>query len=322
MTTPGQPGTKATSSARNSVDSQPLDVYAYGVVSSSTLYRVSGEFPAPEGYAEIQDVLHMTGGEAANSSIVLSRLGAGVRLDGNWIGDDAGGRRTKALLEGFGIDTSRLPLRTSFRGVEEVVFAAGNTRTIFGSYGALLENEHWNMPHAEDVAAAKVVCLDPFFAAPAARVAEIASGAGVPVVTVDCRHDSPLLPRASAAVIAESFIRENYPGQAVDALFRQYQAAAGGLVIFTFGDKPAWYGRPGDDPRLAEPFDIEAVDTTGGGDSFRAGIVYAVLKGWDDERAMTFAAAVAAINCTRFPGVLESPSIDEVETFIDAHLPG
>ena len=69
-----------------------MNVYSYGVVSSSTLYRVGGAFPAPEGYAEIEDVSYMIGGEAANSSIVLARLGARVMLDGSWIGDDGGGR--------------------------------------------------------------------------------------------------------------------------------------------------------------------------------------------------------------------------------------
>ena len=57
---------------------KPHAVYAYGVVSSSTLYSIRGSFPSPEGYAEIDDFRHMTGGEAANSSIALSRL-AGCR---------------------------------------------------------------------------------------------------------------------------------------------------------------------------------------------------------------------------------------------------
>ena len=298
-----------------------MDVYAYGVVSSSTLYRVRGAFPAAEGYAEIEDVLHMTGGEAANSSIVLSQLGARVKLDGNWIGDDDNGRRTKTLLDDFGIDSSRLRLRKNYRGVQEVVFAAGDTRTIFGTYRALLNNEEWNAPREEDITAARVVSLDPFFAEPATRVAEIASGASIPVVTVDCRYDSPLLGHVTAVVVAESFIRENYPDESLEDLFRQYLAATTGLVVFTFGSKPAWYARRGGNTRIMPPFAVEAIDTTGGGDSFRAGIVYAFLRGWGDERAMAFAAAVAAINCTRFPGVLNSPSVDEAEAFIDAAGP-
>ena len=299
-----------------------MRVYAYGVVSSSTLYRVRGAFPAPEGYAEIEDALHMTGGEAANSAIVLARLGASVKLDGNWIGNDDGGRRTKALLDGFGIDTSRLPPRDAYQGVQEVVFAAGNTRTIFGSYGALLDKEEWNSPREEDIAAATVVCLDPFFAGPALRVAQTAAGAGIPVVTVDCRHDSQLLRHVAAVVVAESFLRENYPNESLDALFGRYLAATEGLVVFTFGDAPVRYGRAGQEPRLLPAFAIEPVDTTGGGDSFRAGVVYGCGAGWDDERTVTFAAAVAAVNCTRYPGVLNSPALDEVEAMLGASRPG
>ena len=38
---------------------KPHAVYAYGVVSSSTLYSIGGTFPSPEGYAEIDDRRHI-----------------------------------------------------------------------------------------------------------------------------------------------------------------------------------------------------------------------------------------------------------------------
>ncbi len=299
---------------------KPHAVYAYGVVSSSKLYRIHGPFPAPEGYAEIEEVRHMTGGEAANSSIVLSRLGVQVKLDGNSIGDDEDGRRTKGLLSGYGIDTSRLPLRKAYEGVKEVVFAAGTTRTIFGTYGRLLEEAAWNQPRESDVAQAKVVCLDPFFSRPASRVAELAFNSSIPVVTVDCMYDDPLLKHVSAVVIAESFIKQNYGNRDSKALFREYQAATNGLAIFTFGNAPIWYARPDETIRHSQPYSIDPVDTTGGGDSFRAGIVYGFLKGWNDDKVIDFAAAVAAINCTRFPGVVNSPTCDEVADFMSASV--
>ena len=294
------------------------DVYSYGVISSSTLYGIRGAFPAPEGYAEIDDVRHMTGGEAANSSIVLSRLGAQVKLDGNWLGADESGRRTKALLSDYQIDTSRLSLREGYKGVQEVVFAAHDTRTIFGTYCRLLEDTAWNTPQASDIAQAKVVCLDPFFAQPASRAAEIAFAAGIPVVTVDCQYDNPLLRHTSALVIAESYIRENYAQRDLEELFREYQAATSGLVIFTFGDAPVWYARRDETVKFFQPYSVDPVDTTGGGDAFRAGVVYGFLKGWDEEKTIDFAAAVAAITCARFPGVLNAPTCDEVFDFMDA----
>ncbi|MEM8683477.1 MAG: PfkB family carbohydrate kinase [Pseudomonadota bacterium] len=295
-----------------------FNVYAYGVVSSSTLYRIDGDFPGAEGYAEITDALPMTGGEATNSSIVLSRLGASVKLDGNWLGDNDGGKRTKRLLEGYGIDTSRLPLRENHTGVEEVVFAAGDTRTIFGTYVKLQRQASWNLPQDEDISNAQVVCLDPFFKEPAAHAARVAFGAGIPVVTVDCRYDNPILAHTAAVVIAESFIQEHYPGADLEDLFRRYQSKHRGLTIFTFGNKPAWFARPAQPIQRFTPFPVDAVDTSGGGDSFRAGIVYGFLHGWDDERMVAFASAVAAIVCTRFPGVIQAPALDEVESFMAA----
>jgi sugar/nucleoside kinase (ribokinase family) len=126
------------------------DVYSYGVVSSSTLYIVEGAFPDPEGYGEINGVHCMTGGEATNSSIVLSRLGARVKLDGNWMGDDESGRRTEKFLNQHKIDTSRLEPTPGCKSVQEVVFAAQGKRTIFGTYGSLQTDKRWNAP-IEDV---------------------------------------------------------------------------------------------------------------------------------------------------------------------------
>lgn len=292
------------------------DVYAFGVVASSTLYTCSGEFPQAEGYGEIGDAQYMTGGEAANSSIVLARLGVNVKLDGNRIGDDAAGRRTKAILEASRIDTSRLPLQPDCAGVHEVVFAANGTRTIFGAYGRLQNAEDWNMPVDEDVRCAKVVCLDPFFKTASAHAAEVAGAAGIPVVTVDCLHSDPLLGHTAALVVSESFLRERYPGQAADDLLKKYLRSVDGLVIFTFGDRECRFARRGDPISTVPAYRVATVDSSGAGDAFRAGIVYGFLRGWEDLRTIEFAAALAAIVCTRTPGVVETPSLDEVQEFL------
>jgi hypothetical protein len=99
-----------------------LDVYAYGVIASSTLHLLSQPFPRPDGYAEIGQTHFMTGGEALNSAIVLSRLGLRVQLDGNWIGDTPEGERLLATIQGYGIDARRLQVKKGFSGVREVVF--------------------------------------------------------------------------------------------------------------------------------------------------------------------------------------------------------
>ena len=292
------------------------EVYAYGVIAAGTLYRIRGSFPAAEGYAEIESTDFMTGGEAANSSIVLARLGADVKLDGNRIGDDASGSRTKALLTEYGIDTSRLTPIPGHKSVEEAVFAAEATRTIFGTYIRLQETEAWNIPDETDITQAKVVCLDPFFKDASLRAGKVGSRAGIPVVTVDCLFDDALLDYVSAVVVSESFIRENYADRSHEDLFEDYQRAVDGLVVFTFGHEAIWYARSGEAVRQSEPFSVAVVDTAGAGDAFRAGVVFGILKNWDDEQIIRFSAALAAIVCTRSPGVVNSPSYDEVVDFI------
>lgn len=297
------------------------DVYAYGVVASSMLYSIQGEFPGPEGYAEIDDVRHMTGGEATNSSIVLAGLGVRVKLNGNWLGATDAGRRTKSLLDGYGIDTSSLPLTPDYEGAREVVFAADGTRTIFGTYGELLESRKWNRPAEKDILAARVICLDPFFGEASARVAAIAGGAGIPVVTVDCVHDDALIGKVSAVVVSGSYLHWKYAGEQLDEVFQKYLEAASGLVVFTFGDRRLWYGRKGEPAKSFEPYAVDAVDTAGAGDAFRAGVAYGLLRGWEQDRTIDFSAALAAVVCTRSPGVLNSPRLDEVLEFMNRERP-
>jgi len=214
----------------------------------------------------------MVGGEAADSSIVLARLGASVKLDGNRIGADEAGRRTKAILDGFRIDTSRLRPREGYAGVQEAVFASRGTRTIFGTYVRLQEEQDWNTPVADDVRRAKVG-------------------------------------RASATVVSESYLKSQFAGRAVEAVFDDYLRAMRGVVVFTFGNRGVWYARSGSAVRTSPANAVDAVDNSRAGDSFRAGIVFGLLNGWDDATTIDFAAALAAIVCARTPGALNSPSL-------------
>jgi len=93
---------------------------------------------------------------------------------------------------------------------------------------------------------------------------------------------------------------------------------AADVVIFTFGHKEIIYGARGEENKTFIPFEITPVDTTGAGDSFRAGIIYGLLKNWPIEKTIEFASALAAIVCQTLPGVLNSPNYDEVISFINS----
>ena len=83
--------------------------------------------------------------------------------------------------------------------------------------------------------------------------------------------------------------------------------------------EPAIYGRHGGQAQEFAPYPVVVRDTTGAGDSFRAGIIYAMLNGADDEELVRTASAVAALVCEGFPGVLNSPAEPELSEFLARH---
>lgn len=297
-----------------------FDVYAYGVIASSTLYLLSQPFPSPDEYAEISQIHYMTGGESLNSAIVLSRLGLSVQLDGNWIGDSPDGERLLAIIRNLKIDNSRLRVKKGFSGVREIVFSDENSRTIFGNYVHLLNSTRkWNIPKRLDIAGARIVCVDPPFRNESALVAKFAIELGVPFVSIDCAYDQTLSTSAEVVIISGEFRNREYPQAEMSELFYEYQSRAQGLVVFTTGGGEIWYGRKEMGIRHFKPYQVKVVDSAGAGDSFRAGVIYGVLQQWRDDKIIQYASAVAGMVCERFPGVLNSPTHAEVMQFVQDH---
>lgn len=297
-----------------------FDVYAYGVIAASELHLLNMPFPAPDGYAEIAESHFMTGGEALNSAIVLSRLGLSVQLDGNWIGDTPAGERLLATIRGYAIDARRLAVQQGFAGVREIVFSDERSRTIFGNYVDLLSTTRkWNIPQKDDVARARMVCVDPPFGAESALVGAYAVELGVPFVSIDCPYDHELSTAAAAVIISGEFRRRAYPQAELSELFAEYQQRAQGLVVFTVGDDAVLYGRRGQPIQQFKPYPVKVIDSAGAGDSFRAGVIYGMLQQWQDDQTIQYAAAVAGMVCASFPGVLNSPTHAEVMQFIQEY---
>jgi sugar/nucleoside kinase (ribokinase family) len=293
------------------------DVYAYGVISSSTLHLLNLPFPTSDGYAEIAQTLTMTGGEALNSSIVLSRLGISVLLDGNWIGDTVDGRRLLERINTYNIDTSRLTVKEGYEGVREIVFSDEHTRTIFGNYIDLLTTTRkWNIPRKEDVQLAQVVCVDPPFGDESVLVGQYATEAGIPFVSIDCTFDHCLATDAEVIIISGEFRNREYQKVELNGLFKEYQQRARGMVVFTVGGDRILYARKGENIKQLKPYPVKVIDSAGAGDSFRSGIVFGLLNKWSDEESIRYASAVAAMVCASFPGVLNSPRHAEVLSFI------
>lgn len=293
------------------------DVYSYGMVSSSILYILYRKFPGSNHYSEIKKAYKMIGGEAANSSIVMSCLGIKVKLDGNWLGNNEGGSSVKNILNEYQVNVERLAVKKDYTGIEEIVFSYKTTRTIFGTYSKLFSStRQWNIPVKKDILQAKIVCLDPFFGKASQSVSEYAKSGNIPYITVDCKYTDNIFNDSSVAIISDEFRNRVYKRYSKYDLFRKYLKRAKGLVIFTSGGNQILFARKGDKIKRFKPFKITPIDTSGAGDSFRAGIIYGMLKKWSDYDCILFASALASLVCMSFPGVLKCPKYKEVIRFM------
>ncbi len=293
------------------------EVYAYGMVAPSTLIELSDDYPPPAGYAEIAAVHPSIGGEAASTAHVLGRLGVRTKLAGTQLGRDEESARVVEVLSSAGVDCTALR-RESDRGpVTEVVIASGDTRTVFGTYRQFIANRAWDRAAEADVRAADLVCLDPFFAEESLQVVRWCAESATPYVAVDASPDSAVAHHADVLIISEEFATRSV-GTNPPEVLAAFTAQCRGLVIMTQGGGSVLAGGRDRQPLEYPSFSVDVRDTTGAGDSFRAGIIYGMLRGLDVARMIRTASAVAALVCQRAPGVLNSPTEVEVERFLAA----
>ena len=92
------------------------------------------------------------------------------------------------------------------------------------------------------------------------------------------------------------------------------------IVIVTLGAKGCAGAKRGGAAFQLPPFEgHKIVDTTGAGDVFHGGFLYAHSQGWELEYCAKFASAVSYINCTSLGGRVGIPNRKMVEQFLKDH---
>ncbi len=296
------------------------EAYLFGQVLGSHSFLLEGGFLKPDEYSEIKEQYFLPGGETGTAATVLDSLGVSVRMDGTWIGTEVAGM-LRGFYEGKNVDLSSMTF-TQDPGVMDYVVISGLVRSPMGRFQTLFSTgkRWWSVPKEEDIAGCKVAAIDPFFDKESLLAAEICGRQGIPYVTIDSRHDSPLHRHAAINVVSKECTSAHYAGMSAEDIMALMQDGTDGLTIITQGGGEMLYGRKGGEIHRMKAFKVEVKSTLGAGDTFKAGCVYALLKGMSDEETVRFASACSAVAISRFPLPLNPPRLEEVKALCDSAM--
>ena len=288
-------------------------IYMYGQVMSTHSFLLSGNFPKPDGEADIKEKYHVIGGETGTASAVLTSLGLFVKLGGTHLG-----RMNKELITDYFKDQADISelVCENFDGVIDYVMIDKDTRTVFGEWSRLYgrATPFYERPNEESIKNAMCCGIDPFFYPDLS--AELCAKHKKKYATIDCRYDSFINRHCSINALSHHYLKDAYPDIGFETLFKLYTENTDGLVIFTRGEQELMYGRKGQPPKYFKPYTLDIISTLGAGDSFKAGTVYALCNNMSDDDTVKYASAVAGIACTKFPIAQNPPTPAEVERLI------
>ena len=299
------------------MNTQP-DIYLFGQVLGTHSFLLKGGFLQPDEYAEIGAQYFLPGGETGTAATVLDSLGVSVRMDGTWIGTEVA-PMLKAFYADKRVDFSPLRFIEDDPGVMDYVVIAGLVRSPMGRFQTLFSSgkRWWSVPREADIIGCKVAAIDPFFGKESLQAMEICRKHGIPYVTIDSPHDSPLHQHAAVNVVSKECTGQYYADIKPEAVMERLMETAEGLTILTQGGGDMLYGRKDAALHRMKPFDVEVRSTLGAGDTFKAGCVYGLLHGMADDALVRFASVCSAIAISRFPLPLHPPKLEEVRALID-----
>lgn len=297
-------------------------IYMYGQILATNSFVLEGDFPKPDGCANIGESHYHVGGETGTAAAILAGLGCKVKLGGTHIGPK-NAEKIRAYYEQLNVDTSSLVYDEAFGGIVDYVFISGSDRTCFGEWAKIYSRKDaWFEPVSEEaVKNSTCVGFDPLLDANDTSVATYCKKYDKKLATIDCTYDSDFNRCCEVNAISHHFLRETY-GENVDfrELHKLYTENSNGLIIFTFGENDVMYGRKNQPIKLFQPYQVNVVSTLGAGDSFKAGTIYGLYKGMSDDDLVRYASAVAGVACTKYPICDNLPLFEEVESLAGSRL--
>jgi sugar/nucleoside kinase (ribokinase family) len=296
---------------------ETAEVLCYGEIGVDNIIQADG-LPSPENAVFPTSDSYHRGGAAANTAVWLAALGVKVKLTGNVIGRDPYG---DLIMDGLrkqpNIDLSLVERR---EGVTTPF-----TRAIVTPDGERSFLIFW-YPQAPKVRLTKemlvgvrYLALDLYGGPERLDTARLAFESGISTAIGDVVWpDHPALPFTSIATNSGPYIRQHFPGVDVRQHARKLQSISRGIVITTDGPRMVHALDKQGNGFTIQPPAVTAMDATGAGDAFRAGLLYGLLRGFDLPRSLCWAVAAGSLKVRNLGAATTLPDSTEIEALADS----
>ena len=267
------------------------------------------------------------GSSTAIAACAMSSLGLGVAFYGK-VGTDPYGQVVADFLKRYKIDTEFVHTSSAIKTGITVALSCGYDRALCTYMGGSIDGfTAWDVPD-EAIKSARHIHVGSFFLQPKIRdglsaLFKRAHSYGV-TTSLDAgwddtgvfdygirdvlQHTDFFFPNETEALNITKC--DNVPDAARDlARFCK-------TVVVKCGEKGAILVS-GDRSLEGLPYPTTPIDTTGAGDTFNAGFMYALLNGKSLEECLRYGNAAGSISVTRMGGTTACPALDEVEGLID-----
>lgn len=252
------------------------------------------------------------GGKGANQAVAAARLGADVAMIG-CVGDDHYGA---AILENFkqnNVSTTNVePVTETESGTAHIILAEGDNSIVVVK-GA---NDHvtpdFVKKSTELIKEADMVLIQQEIPEETVEyVSDLCKEFGVRLLL----NPAPARPLSQKVIDNANYITPNeheasvlFNGLSTEDALKQYP----NKVFITEGKEGARY-HDGEKEVLVPSYSVEAVDTTGAGDTFNAALAVALAEGKSISDSLRFANRAASLSVTKFGAQGGMPIRKEVE---------
>ncbi|CAM4502428.1 ribokinase [Paenibacillus xylanexedens] len=252
------------------------------------------------------------GGKGANQAVAAARLGAEVAMIGR-VGDDAFGKDIVENFRANAVNTQNVkPVTHLESGTAHIILAEGDNSIVVVEAANREVTPAYVDEAAEVIRDADIVLIQQ----------EIPEETVVHVSALCAKFGTPLLLNPAPARTLPQEVIDNaayitpneheaeilFQGMSPAQALRQYP----NKLFITEGSKGVRYF-DGTEEILVPTYKVEAVDTTGAGDTFNAAFAVALAEGKALQESIRFANRAASLSVTKFGAQGGMPTRDEVE---------